>query len=222
MQKLVVANWKSHKNLSEAEAWCETMLGLEPVSSLMILTPPFSLLSAVQNLADERRDLVLGAQDISPYPAGSYTGAISARNLEGLNVQYVIVGHSERRQHFGESHQDVAKKVAQAIEVGVTPIVCLDEDYIADQAQAIDAELLERCVVAYEPLSSIGTGDSADPAEAAQIKDRIQKVFGLVPVLYGGSVDEDNVATFTEYFDGVIVGGESLDATEFHSLAQRA
>lgn len=222
MHKLVVANWKSHKNLSEARAWVEAMSGLEPLDNLMILAPSFSLLSVVNPLISQRGDFVLGAQDLSPYPAGSYTGEVSVNNLEGFDLGYVILGHSERRKHFGESHQDVAKKVSQALDANIIPIICVDEDYIADQAKVISTDQLERCVVAYEPLAAIGSGEAADPADAAEIKDRILTAFGQVPVLYGGSVDEENVNDYTNYFDGVIVGGESLDAVQFHTLAQRA
>ncbi|NCN87820.1 MAG: triosephosphate isomerase, partial [Candidatus Pacebacteria bacterium] len=144
--------------------------------------------------------------------------AVSAVNLEGLNVEYAVVGHSERRHYFAESDIDVANKVDQAVEAGITPVVCVDEEYIESQSYAIDNKYFDKCIIAYEPLSAIGTGDEMDSDKVLEVVKRIRQVFGDVRVIYGGSVNGSNVKEYLKVCDGVLVGGASLKVKEFEDI----
>ncbi|MDH5533690.1 MAG: triose-phosphate isomerase [Candidatus Pacebacteria bacterium] len=224
--KYIFANWKSNKNRKDAEHWMDEFdknyahfASHEDLE--IIIAPPMPSLMFISNrLLDRQKHphVYLAVQDLSSYPAGSYTGAVSTVNLEGFNVKYAILGHSERRNYFEESDMDVAKKVDQAVEAGITPVVCVDEDYIESQAYAIDKKHHKKCIVAYEPLSAIGTGDEMNPKKVVEVVNRIRKAFGDVRVIYGGSVDGDNVKDYLEVCDGVLVGGASLKVDEFKRL----
>jgi triosephosphate isomerase len=223
MMKYIIANWKSNKNILEANEWVKSFNQGSSDDKKVIIAPPFSLLLAVSHLIKTKQlNVSLAVQDISPFPAGSYTGAISVRNIENMGVEFAIVGHSERRNYFKETHLEVANKIAQCVEAKITPVLCLDVDYLAKQAQAIEAKYLEKCVVAYEPLGAIGTGNNAPVDQVKSVVTRIKKIFGEVVVLYGGSVTEDNVADYTAVSDGCLVGGASLDVGSFSALVQRA
>lgn len=223
MSKLVVANWKSHKTLDEARTWLQLFQAkahLFPSQAEIVLCPPFPFLSTLHHsLVPE---VALGVQDISPFPAGAYTGAISAHNLNDMGITYALVGHSERRRYFHETHQDVANKVDQAVQNGMRPIVCVDQPYMRAQASAIKPELLAACVVAYEPLEAIGTGDNQPADQVKAIVTEIQQVFGRVPIIYGGSVTSQNALEYLTVTDGVLVGGRSLDPEEFSQIAMHA
>lgn len=222
--KLIIANWKSHKTREEIVQWMDAYEAeLEKVTFgvEVAIAPPMPSVMFVSNrlLAKVRYPMMsLAVQDLSPFPAGKYTGAVSTINLQGFNVKYAIVGHSERRRHFHETHQDVANKVMQAVENGITPIVCVDDEYIGDQAAAIDRQYLEKCIVAYEELGAIGTGKNEPVDHVQEVFQRIKTVFGEVKVIYGGSVEADNVQQYVDISDGVLVGTASLDVSHFISL----
>lgn len=234
MTKLVIANWKSHKSLAALDGWFADFKagmqeGLQQIEAAVaaraevqvMIAPSFPSLSAVADRLSTQRypvDVALAVQDLSPFPAGKYTGAVSVQNLEGIPVEYALVGHSERRLYFHETHQDVARKVEQALSARITPVVCVDEDYIDAQASAIDSALLQRCVVAYEPLAAIGTGQNADVGTVKNLVSHIKQVFGDVPVIYGGSVTPQNVHEYLLVAQGVLVGGSSLDGKEFAGI----
>jgi len=216
--KLIIANWKSHKNQQTALEWLTTFKQSKihnPESSI-IIAPPMSLLSIVKNNLPE--EVSLAVQDISPFPAGKYTGAVSSQNLEGLDIKYVIVGHSERRRYFHETHNDIANKVAQCIEANITPIVCVDDEYISSQAAAIKQEHLSKCVVAYEELSAIGSGKNMPVEKVQEVFEQIKKYFGETKLIYGGSVDASNVQDYLDICDGVLVGTASLDVNDFVAM----
>jgi len=224
MKKLIVANWKSHKSPVQAAAWLAEYTPLVSGAQVdVVLVPAFPLLSSVQaHLTQLHSSLLLGMQDISPFPPGSYTGAVVAENVIGLGVKYVIVGHSERRRYFRETHQDVANKVDQVLEAGLTPIVCVDDDYVRLQAAAIPENHLSQCIVAYEPLASIGNGHNQPVSEVVPVVQRIRDVWGQVPVLYGGSVEPHNVGEYLAIVDGVLVGHASLEAQTFAAMVTAA
>lgn len=224
---LIVANWKSHKTREAAVAWFDAyeawMASHSNLQAQVVVAPPFPALMFAANrlLKPELRQTFLAVQDLSPFPAGAYTGAVSAQNLSGFDVRFAIVGHSERRRYFHETHQEVANKVDQALQAGITPIVCLDDEYLSAQAAAINPDQLKSCIVAYEPLEAIGSGLNQPVAEVAPIVARIKEVFGNVPVIYGGSVEADNVAEYLGVCQGVLVGGASLDVKEFTGLLEK-
>lgn len=216
--KYIFGNWKSNKNLNGALEWLKDF-GKVNTDNEIILLPAFNLLGAIYNQALEA-GFVMGVQDLSSMAAGSYTGAVSAVNLEGMEVKYAILGHSERRHHFGETDQDVANKVERALEAGLVPVVCVDEDYIFSQAAALEQSQLSKCMVAYEPLSAIGTGEEMSVKKVEEVFAQIKKVFGEVKVIYGGSVNPNNVDEYLLVGDGVLVGTASLDAKEFLALSK--
>lgn len=226
MKKLIIANWKSNKTREGVEKWLDEYgvwsIGYEGSNDFeIVIAPSFPDLMFVSNRLLDRKKIkgvYLGVQDLSPYPAGKYTGAVSGQNLEGFNVKYAIVGHSERRRYFYETDNEVALKVEQAVVNGIKPVVCVDEGYIESQAQAIENELLEKCIVAYEPLEAIGTGKSADVGHVKKVVEKIKNYFGEVPVIYGGSVDDMNINEYLLVTDGVLVGGASLDVKMFERL----
>lgn len=229
--RLLVANWKSNKNLSEVTDWLdefeqllrESGIDLSSASSpSAVICPPFPFVSLVSESVSLLKGVSLGVQDISPYPAGSYTGAVSVRNLSEFGVTHAIVGHSERREYFGETDNTVANKVELLLEAGMTPIVCVDAAYIESQSKVIDAQLRQKCVVAYEPVESIGTGMSQEVAKVLPVVSQIKEAWGNVPVLYGGSISPENVAAYYLACDGVLVGGASLKAASCMELLSEA
>lgn len=220
MPKFIIANWKSNKNSEEAKNWiAEYATAGHGSQATVVLAPAFTLLDVVADeIKKTEAHISLAVQTLSPYPAGSYTGGVSVRNLEGLPIRYAILGHSERRQYFHETNNDVAKQVDQALAAGITPIVCVDKDYITSQAAAIADEVKARCIIAYEPASMIGSGVSEDVGTVTEVLEKVKKVFGPVPVIYGGSVNETNVASYLTVADGVLVGTASLDVEKFKNL----
>jgi triosephosphate isomerase len=150
---------------------------------------------------------------------GAYTGAVSAQSLQEFGVTYVLVGHSERRKYFHETDQDVALKVRQVLDGGMQPVLCIDEPYLHSQAAAIDTSVYSSLIIAYEPVAAIGTGKSMNVGTVQEVSARIKQTFGDgVPVLYGGSVTDENVAEYLLVADGALVGGASLEARDFTQL----
>jgi len=228
-KKYIIGNWKSNKTSSSSKTWFKdlnTALITNFADNVVVaIAPAFSLLEVALEAKKEfprLASLKIATQDISPFTAGSYTGAVCAENVEGLGIEFAIVGHSERRRYFHETHQDVANKVARCLESGITPIVCVDDEYIADQAAAIDNQHLSKCIVAYEELSAIGTGKNETPEHVTSVIERVTLVFGSVPVLYGGSVKPGNIDQYLDITDGVLVGGASLKGDSFAQIASAA
>ncbi len=220
MKKLFIANWKSNKTQEEVDIWLESFKPYMDLEQEVIIAPPYPFLSLVAEKIKDKENISLAVQNLSTYPAGSYTGEVCVRNLDGFGVKYAILGHSERRRYFKESHQDVANKIFQALNNGIVPVVCVDQNYIEDQAQLIYSELLSKCIVAYEPLAAIGTGEIAPVKNVTKVVKEIKSVFGKVPVLYGGSISPENIAPYLKVSDGVLVGGASLNAEVFADLLQ--
>lgn len=221
--KLVIANWKSNLDWHSAKSWAEKFVSNKNQAHSYVVCPPFPLLGALQPWAGQ--DFVLGVQDLSPYESGAYTGAVSAGTLEGLRVEYALLGHSERRMYFGETNQTVAQKVELAFEHGITPVVCIDRDQAQAQAAALDG--LTRAqrsslIVAYEPMHAISTfGGQEDPIEVTiQAIQEIRNQLNPSAVLYGGSVGPKNAIAYLQSseIDGLLVGAKSLDPVIFASL----
>ena len=230
---------------SEAGAFTERLRsGLQDVQGVeKIVCPPFVSLPAVAECLSGS-DIRVGAQNMHYEDKGAYTGEISASMVKEL-CEYVILGHSERRQQFGETDEMVAKKVTAAIAVGLKPLLCVGETFaereagdatvvVQRQVRAAlrEAPSLEGVIVAYEPVWAIGTGVPSSPADAQYIMEFIrglmQEDFGRsaldLPLLYGGSVDANNVAGFVAQpdVDGALVGSASLDADGFVELVKNA
>ncbi len=243
---IVAANWKMHKTHLEAIQAVQQLsylLEKEDTDHVeVVLCPAFTALRSVQTLIDsDRLEFVLGAQDVHWEDKGALTGEVSAGMLSALKVRYVIVGHSERRQLFGETDQQVAKKVKAVFRHGMLPIVCVGEtleerdagrteDRVVGQVKAGLAGLTEdqaaSLVVAYEPIWAIGTGRNATAEDAGQVIGLIRRTLdglvggvaaGAVRIQYGGSVKPGNIRDFMAHpdIDGALVGGASLDPEDF-------
>ncbi len=221
-KKYLLANWKSHKNTKTARAWLLRFAELyQPAPHVgIILAAPFVHLPLLAELRAEH-DLAwlsLAAQDISPFPAGAYTGAVCGEMLQGL-VEYVMVGHSERRRHFHETLQEVANKVREATAASMTTILCLDLDYAQAQIAALH-HMPEKLLIGYGPVEAIGVTIPQSLQGAAAGITSLGKLAPGVELLYGGSVRPDNAASYAAMagVSGLMVGGASLDAHEFASI----
>lgn len=186
----------------------------------VVLCPAFPFVMQVGDWI-EKTDLQwrvsLGLQNVSPYGAGSYTGEVSGENLVDLHVKFAIVGHSERRKYFKESSLDVSKRVESCLEEGITPIVCVDRFEIEQQADFIDRKHYSQIIVAYEPVEHIGTGIAEDVNEVLKAMDEVRRAFPKAQVIYGGSINPDNVDQFAPHdeIEGFLVGGASLSVQQF-------
>ncbi len=245
---LVAANWKMHKTIEEAERFVAELLpragDLGP--SDIVLCPPYLALKSVVELCLQSRVRV-AAQNMHFEPEGAFTGEVSPPMLREIGVDGVILGHSERRQLFGESDEALARKLPVALEEGLEPILCVGEtETQRDEGQTeavlrrqLEADLatihaaeLTRVVIAYEPVWAIGTGRTATPEQASEaiafirslIADLDAEAGEGIRILYGGSVKPDNAAELLgrEGIDGALVGGASLDPEAFAAIAAAA
>jgi len=219
---LIVANFKSNKNLVEAKLWLDEFLKFKDIlrnleDKEVVICPSFPhLLSFSSALSDT--NVKVGAQDVSPFDMGAYTGAVNAIQLKDF-AEYVLIGHSERRSNFQESGQMLEEKVKRAIEVGLKPIFF---------AQDVNTPVPSGVKIGvYEPPNSISTvskGVPDDPSTVLKAAGELRNKYMLEYVLYGGSVNSDNVSNFTslDTVDGVIPGKASLDAQEFIKIIQNA
>jgi len=215
---LIVGNWKSNKTILEAKKWLQEWNVQFPISNIqwrnatVVLCVPYTLLYPLKQEIDRLQiPIQLGAQDVSPFPDGAYTGEVSARQVREF-AEWVIIGHSERRQHFGEADAMLAQKVDQAKKEGLKIIYCVQDEHIV-VPQGID-------VIAYEPVWAIGTGKSDTPENAQHVIAAMNAGIRL----YGGSVTPENIRSYVEQpaIDGVLVGGASLDPEKFISLITNA
>jgi triosephosphate isomerase (TIM) len=248
---LMAGNWKMNLNHLEANLLVQKLaasLNEQQLSDVeAVVLPPFTDIRTVQTLVDGDKLLLgYGAQDLSPHPKGAYTGDISGAMLAKLGCQYVVVGHSERRQYHHEDDALVNTKVKAALANDLVPIMCIGEgleireagEHVPHVIAQLDAGLagltpaqVEKVVVAYEPVWAIGTGKTATPEDAQEvcgaIRQRIAEKFAastaeVVRVLYGGSVKANNVASIMAQpdVDGALVGGASIDAEEFVQICR--
>jgi triosephosphate isomerase (TIM) len=228
---LVAGNWKMYKTASETEAFCvalrERLAGLEGVD--VAVCPPFtSLAVAVGSLAGT--EIAVAAQNVHWEAEGAFTGEVSAPMLRDLGVYGAIVGHSERRQFFGENDEGVARRARAALEAGLSVIACVGETEAERERGETEGVLRrqlsvlephESLVVAYEPVWAIGTGKTATPAIAQEAHAFIRTLLD-VPVLYGGSVKLENAGDLLSLpeVEGVLVGGASLDLESFAAICE--
>ena len=248
-RKVIVAgNWKMNKNAAEGRALVEALkngiAGLEAAE--IVVCPPFTTIGSVVEAAAGSA-IGVGAQNIHWEASGAFTGEISADMLKTSGVQYVIIGHSERRQYFGETNETVNKRLKAAIAAGLTPIVCVGElleeregnkteAVLSEQIRVgfadIDAKDAEKIVVAYEPVWAIGTGKTATPEMAQEahafIRGELRALFGNVAdamrIQYGGSMKASNARELVAQpdIDGGLIGGAALKADDFIALIREA
>jgi len=244
---LIAGNWKMHGARAGAVALASALA--KSVGRVrgreVVIAPPFTALEAVRP-ALVGTDIRLAGQNVHWEPKGAYTGEIAVAMLRESGCTHVIVGHSERRQHFGETNETVNRRLHACLGAGLVPIVCVGETLAEREAEATSAviarqvesalggvrsEQLASCVIAYEPVWAIGTGRTATPGQAQEVHHAIRRqLVGLasattaerVRVVYGGSVKPDNIdALMAEPdIDGALVGGASLDAAAFTRIVQ--
>ncbi len=244
---LIAGNWKMNKTVGETvELVTQLKQKLSDVKNREILVcPPFTSLIVAKEVI-KNSNIKLGAQNMYFEKSGAYTGEISSLMLKDIGCEYIIIGHSERRQYFGETDESVNKKMKAAFENSIIPIVCVGET-LQQREQNEAFEVIERqvktgltgltgeepkiIVIAYEPVWAIGTGKTATPQQAEEVHAFIRKIYSemygkdaaeSVRILYGGSVKPDNVSEIMRQpdIDGALVGGASLKADDFIKLVR--
>ncbi|MDR3071600.1 MAG: triose-phosphate isomerase [Endomicrobium sp.] len=241
---LIAGNWKMNKTVSEAVSFMKILKGAiaNTASVEVLLFPTFTALYAVNNEI-KGSDINIGAQDVFWGEKGAFTGEISPAMIKDTGCSYVLIGHSERRQYFGETSEMVNKKTKAVIAAGLKPMVCIGETFqdrennstfkiiekqINESLVGLTAEQACSVVIAYEPVWAIGTGKIASPDQAQEVHVFVRKIYSQmykdasekIRILYGGSVNPDNISNLMANpdIDGVLVGGASLDTESFAKL----
>jgi triosephosphate isomerase len=228
MIKYVIANWKSNLTSNGARELSSKIMPSE--NAHVVLCPPVTSLDVVKE--SKKPEIALGAQNCSEFDEGAYTGAITANMLVDAGCEYVILGHSERRKYFAETEEIITKKAMKAQASGLKTVICIGET-LQEYEQGIADEIVkmqmgyylnlnkEKTIIAYEPIWAIGTGKTPTVVE---VKDRLKVIKNAsnnnFPVLYGGSVNEQNAADFAQLtvLDGYLIGGASLVADKFNKI----
>ena len=246
---IIAGNWKMNKTATETKKFAEDLKAIMPKAKwcdVVICCPFVNIPTALRSFKDLR--IAVGAENLFYEPSGAYTGEVSADMLKDLGVKYVIIGHSERRQYFGETDITVNKKVHAALEAGLHPIICVGEsleqrdmgvtlELIALQVKSalsgVAAEKVRKCVIAYEPIWAIGTGRTATAGQAAEVCTSIRTIIrGLygarvarsVTIQYGGSMNPKNAQELLAQpdVDGGLIGGASLKPDQFVEIINAA
>ncbi len=246
---IIAGNWKLNKTSREALQLVEELKReLASITGVdVVVCPPFTALESVSEAVSET-NIAVGAQNVSWAESGAFTGEISPAMLKDFNVRYVIIGHSERRQFFGETNETVNKRLLNTLNQGLIPIICVGEnlaeregnktfDIIKNHCEGslkgLTLEQMKQVIIAYEPVWAIGTGKTATPEQAQEvhkfIRQLLQKLFNAevaesVRIQYGGSVTPENIATLISQPDinGALVGGASLKAASFAAIVKAA
>lgn len=243
MRKPIIAgNWKMNKTIAEGLEFINEVKGKSDGEVEVLICAPFTLLKDLKE-ASKGTNIKIGAQNMHFENSGAFTGEVSPANLVELGIDYVIIGHSERREYFNETDETCNKKVLKAIEVGINPILCCGETLEERESNRtiekvkgqiikglanVKSEDIDKVVVAYEPIWAIGTGKTATSEQAneviAEIRTIIRSMFGdladKVRIQYGGSVKPSNVSEIMGQsdIDGALVGGASLNPNDFLGL----
>ncbi len=243
-KKVIAGNWKMNKLPNEAMSFIEELIPLvkDTDNEVVICVPYTDLFYTL--LTAQNTNIKIGAQNMHFEEKGAYTGEVSGEMLKSINVEYVIIGHSERRAYYGETDETVNKKLKKALSLGLKPIVCVGEsleeresgkakEIVTTQTrkalEGLEPKNVEKTILAYEPIWAIGTGKTATKEDANEtikwIREEIEKIYGksiaeCVIIQYGGSVKSTNAKDLFQMsdIDGGLVGGASLDAQEFAKI----
>lgn len=239
MKNLIVANWKMNPASQEEakELFNEVKKGVKDIKAEVVVCPPFVYVSQLEGIT-------LGAQDVFHKEKGAFTGEVSPHMLKDLGVEYVIIGHSERRKYFSENDELINKKMAAVLEAGLKPIFCVGEAEGEDKSTVLEKQITQglkglaagefnHITVAYEPVWAIGTGKNCSPDETMQALLLIRKIVTnlysretaeKIRIIYGGSVKAENASVYVQEAgaQGLLVGGASLVASEFVEIVKSA
>jgi triosephosphate isomerase len=251
-KKVVAGNWKMNKDLQESLGLTTEIKGMVKDEvrndAEIILFPPFISLSALSKNLEGNERIKLGAQNMHQEDSGAFTGEVSASMLKSVGCKYVIIGHSERRQYFGESNELLNLKVKKAIQFDLIPVYCIGEtleeresgffwDVLSKQIEVglmgLDNAIAEKIIIAYEPVWAIGTGKTASTAQAQEVhlfvRNQLKTLFGTtfaenVRILYGGSVKPENAFELFSApdIDGGLIGGAALKSRDFCEIVKSA
>ena len=249
---MVAGNWKMNKTVDEAKSLTAELMAMvadEVKSSVqVVICVPFPYLTTIKAQLGANSKIQVGAQNVSDQDWGAFTGEVSAPMLKSIGIRYVIVGHSDRRQYFGENGKLLATKVDKVLSAGMTPIFCCGEpldirekgtheqlvrSQVAESLFHLTADQLRRVVVAYEPVWAIGTGKTATPAQAQEahkyIRSLLEKMYNKaiaeqIRIQYGGSVKPENASELMRQtdIDGALVGGASLKIESFSAIVKNS
>ena len=198
-KRYVIANWKSHKRFDDAKKWLDEFAGMyTAVEGLQIIIAPTFL--SLEKLAEyinklELENVALAAQDVSPFPKGSYTGAIAADLLKDM-AEYVIVGHSERKRYFHETNLDIGNKVLETVDAGLVPIVCIDKPYAMSQLTVLNDIDTDDVILAYGPADALTSRIPESPEKVREAVEFISQVHPKWSIVYGGALHPDNAAVY--------------------------
>lgn len=212
----IIANWKSNKGIKEAVEWIDFVgpkIGQRPNIKIVVCPSFIDIEEVKKTILVGNYPLLVGSQDLSPFDVGAYTGEEAASILKQF-VDLSILGHSERRQNFGETDETVSQKVKQAIDHQITPLVCVQNE---------GTPIPESCkLVAFEPIFAIGTGNPDTPQNAEDVAGKLKQNRPDLEVLYGGSVTSENAKGFLmqDSISGLLIGTSSLDASEFVKIVE--
>lgn len=236
MSVLLIANWKMNLDFNSVKAYCTTISSIPRSHKIKtIIAPSFMHMHYIQEQLASRHDIVLAAQDCSAFADGPHTGDISAKMLKENSCKYVIIGHSERRDCYGEREDLLAEKIERAYEEGITPIYCIGENFEARHTNTVLTKLRQqlrdiglanlsktKAVIAYEPIWSIGTGLTPTAEQITEVADFINEILPGQTIVYGGSVSLDNAASIASlpHINGLLIGKASTDITQFSQIAQ--
>ena len=245
----IAGNWKLHKTIPEALDLAKDISSAaqESKDAEMVLIPPFTALSSLKNLLSSSQ-IKIGAQNVYWEDSGAFTGEISAPLLKDAGCSYVLIGHSERRQYFGETNTKVNQKIKASLKHGIGPVLCCGEtleerehnqtlskidDQLKEGLEGLSQEDVRKVIFAYEPIWAIGTGLTASPGQAQEIhafiRNNLREKYGnetasYAIILYGGSVKPDNAFSLIkeEDINGALIGGASLKADSFIEITKEA
>ncbi|MCX2744872.1 triose-phosphate isomerase [Mangrovivirga sp. M17] len=249
-KKIVAGNWKMNLLPEEGKKLTSEIVNMAgdevPNDVTLVICPPFIHLESVNKLTGDQEKVFLGAQNCHTEDSGAYTGEISVPMLKAVGASYVIIGHSERREYFGETDEFLAKKTDKILSAGMTPIFCCGEsleqreggnyvsfvtDQISNSLFHLSADEIKKVVIAYEPIWAIGTGLTASPEQAQEMHEAIRKhlaekynqeIANSISILYGGSCKPGNAKELfaCEDVDGGLIGGASLKSRDFVDIAK--